>query len=131
MSDFHQRKEPLGKGVHLRTHRPRSPTEPFGRPSPFGGRPATGGNLLSDFVRAQGIDRAFAGAFGRDKAPWATYSLPESLRHILDGYLLGLERIWHFEELEQEPLLLVKRGHKRLPDFTLLCRELARIDTPE
>jgi hypothetical protein len=50
---------------------------------------------------------------------------------VLDGYLLGLERIWHFEELEQEPLLCLKRGRERLPDFTLLYRELARIDTPE
>jgi hypothetical protein len=90
-----------------------------------------GFNLLSDFVRAQGIDRAFAEAFGRDKAPWATYALPETLRHLLDGYLLGLERVWHFEELEQEPLLCLKRGRERLPDFTLLYRELARIDTPE
>ncbi len=90
-----------------------------------------GFNLLSDFVRAQGVDHALAAAFGRDKAPWATYSLPESLRHLLDGYLLGLERIWHFEELEQEPLLLVKRGRERLPDFTLLYRELARFDTPD
>jgi hypothetical protein len=101
---------------------------------PFTLRRATrygGFNLLSDFVRAQGIDRAFAEAFGRDKAPWATSSLPERLRHVLDGYLLGLERIWHFEELEQEPLLCLKRGRERLPDFTLLYRELARIDTPE
>lgn len=90
-----------------------------------------GFNLLSDFVRAQGIDRAFEEAFGRDKAPWATYALPESLRHLLDGHLLGLERIWHFEELEQEPLLCLKRGRERLPNFTLLYRELARFDTPE
>lgn len=101
---------------------------------PFTLRRATrdgGFNLLSDFVRAQGIDHALEEAFGRDKAPWATYSLPESLRHLLDGHLLGLERIWHFEELEQEPLRCLKRGRERLPDCTLLYRELARFDTPE
>jgi hypothetical protein len=88
-----------------------------------------GFNALSDFVRAQGIDRALTTTFGADKAPWATYSLPETLRHLLDGYLLGVERIWHFAELEQEPLLCVKRGRDRLPDFTLLYRELARFDS--
>ncbi len=88
-----------------------------------------GFNALSDFVRAQGIDHALTTAFGADKAPWATYSLPETLRHLLDGYLLGVERIWHFAELEQEPLLCVKRNRDRLPDFTLLYRELARFDS--
>jgi hypothetical protein len=85
-------------------------------------------NALSDFVHAQGIDAALDDAFGRDKAPWATYSLPETLRHLLDGYLLGVERVWHFAELEQEPLLCVKCDRDRLPDFTLLYRELARFE---
>ena len=89
-----------------------------------------GFNALSDFVHAQGIDRALADAFGRDKAPWATFSLPQTLRHLLDGYLLGVERVWHFADLEQEPLLCVKRGRDRLPDHTLLYRELARFDAP-
>ena len=57
-----------------------------------------GFNALSDFVAAQGIDRALTDAFGQDKAPWATYTLPETLRHLLDGYLLGVERVWHFAE---------------------------------
>ena len=89
-----------------------------------------GFNALSDFVAAQGIDRALVDAFGSDKAPWATYSLPETLRHLLDGYLLGVERVWHFAELEREPLLCVKRARDRLPDYTLLYRDLARFETP-
>ena len=44
-----------------------------------------GFNALSDFVTSQGIDRALADAFAQDKAPWATYTLPETLRHLLDG----------------------------------------------
>ena len=46
-----------------------------------------GFNALIDFVTAPGIDRALPEAFGRDKAPWATYRRPETLRHLLDGYL--------------------------------------------
>jgi hypothetical protein len=81
-------------------------------------------------VTAQGIDRALTDAFGRDKTPWATYRLPETLRHLLDGYLLGVERVWHLAEPEQEPLLCVRRDRERLPDHTLLYRELARVDAP-
>jgi hypothetical protein len=87
-----------------------------------------GFNALSDFVTAQGIDRGLADAFAQDKAPWATYTLPETLRHLLDGYLLGVERVWHFADLEQEPLLCIKRDRDRLPDHTLLYRELARFE---
>ena len=87
-----------------------------------------GFNALSDFVTSQGIDRALADAFAQDKAPWTTYTLPETLRHLLDGYLLGVERVWHFADLEQEPLLCIKRDRDRLPDHTLLYRELARFE---
>ena len=87
-----------------------------------------GFNALSDFVTAQGLDRALTDAFGQDKAPWATYSLAETLRHLLDGCLLGVERVWHFGELEREPLLCVKGNRERLPDYTLLHRDLARFE---
>lgn len=89
-----------------------------------------GFNALSDFVRAAGIDAALTEAFARDKAPWATYPLPETLRHLLDGYLLGIERVWHFADLEQEPLLCAKRDRARLPDYTLLYRDLTRFEAP-
>jgi len=89
-----------------------------------------GFNALSDFVRAVGVDAALTEAFAGEKAPWATYPLPETLRHLLDGYLLGVERVWHFADLEQEPLLCAKRDRERLPDYTLLYRDLARFDTP-
>jgi hypothetical protein len=36
--------------------------------------------------------------------------------------------VWHFAELEQEPLPCVKRDRERLPDYTLLYRDLARFD---
>jgi len=89
-----------------------------------------GFNALSDFVRAVGVDAALTAAVGAEKAPWATYPLPATLRHLLDGYLLGIERVWHFAHLEQEPLLCIKRDRERLPDYTLLYRDLARFEAP-
>lgn|GEM_PF-2610882 len=69
-----------------------------------------GFNAVSDVVRAVGLDAALAEAFDAEKAPWATYPLPETLRHLLDGYLLGIERVWHVADLEQRPLLCAKRS---------------------
>ncbi len=83
---------------------------------------------MSDWVRAAGIDAALTEAFAAEKAPWATYSVPETLRHLLDGYLLGGERVWHVADLEQEPLLCAKRDRARLPDYTVLYRDLARFE---
>jgi hypothetical protein len=88
-----------------------------------------GFNALADFVHAAGIDAALTEALAGEKAAWATYGLPETVRHLLDGYLLGVERVWHFAELEQEPLLCAKRGRERLPDHTLLYRDLARFES--
>lgn len=87
-----------------------------------------GFNAVSDWVRAAGIDAALTEAFADEKAPWATSPLPETLRHLLDGYLLGVERVWHFADLEQEPLLCTKRNRDRLPDYTVLYRDLARFE---
>jgi hypothetical protein len=89
-----------------------------------------GFNALSDFVRAVGIDATLTEAFADEKAPWATYPLPETLRHLLDGYLLGIERVWHFADLEQEPLLCAKRDRERLPDYPVLYRDLTRFEAP-
>jgi hypothetical protein len=86
-------------------------------------------NALSDFVAAQGLARALTDAFGHDKAPGAPYSWPETRRHLLDGYRLGVERVWHVADLEQEPLLCGKRDRDRWPDPTRLDRELARCDS--
>jgi len=88
-----------------------------------------GFNAVSDFVHAAGIDAALTEALAGEKAAWATYGLAETVRHLLDGYLLGVERVWHFAELEQEPLLCAKRGRERLPDHTLLYRDLARFES--
>ena len=88
-----------------------------------------GFNLLSDFVRKTGVDRDLEVNFGQAKAFWAEYSFPSVLRHLLDGFLLGLERVSDFADLEREPLLCEKRRREKLPDFTLLYKDLERFST--
>ncbi|WAH36468.1 hypothetical protein [Alicyclobacillus dauci] len=41
--------------------------------------------------------------------------------------MLGQERIFHFEDIEQDPLLRLKLGLPKLPDTTLLYKDLRRI----
>lgn len=88
-----------------------------------------GFSLLSDFVRKVGVDRELEKGFGLAKAFWAEYSLSSVLRHLLDGFLLGLERVSDFVDLEREPLLCEKRRREKLPDYTLLYKDLERFST--
>jgi hypothetical protein len=85
-----------------------------------------GFNLLSDFATQLGLDKQLERRFSEMKAPWSVHSMPLVLRYLIDGYALGMERVWHFEDLEKDPLLLAKRGVDSLPDHTTLYRDLER-----
>lgn len=56
----------------------------------------------------------------------ATYSLPDTLTTYVLGNILGLGRIFHMEQLENDPLLLAKTGMDKLPDYTLYYEDLDR-----
>ncbi len=47
------------------------------------------------------------------------------------GDTLGLHRIQHFEEIEGDPLLALKLALPKLPDYTILYKDLEKFDTPE
>ena len=93
---------------------------------------ALGGlNHLSRFVRERGVDRMLAQRFRSVKARWASHPLDRVLRVMLDAHFAGIERIYHFADLETEPLLRVLHGVDRLPDFTTLYRDLLRFVSPD
>ena len=50
---------------------------------------------------------------------------------LLDGYFAGIERLYHFEDLETEPLLCARHGVDRLPDLNTLYRDLRRFEDRE
>ena len=85
-----------------------------------------GYNLYSDTVARNGLDRLLEEQFGGCKAWWATYNMPTILRILIDGYALGLERIWHFKEIKNDPLLAAKHDLKSLPDQSVLRKDLIR-----
>ena len=89
--------------------------------TPFGG--AIG---LIDFVLGTGIDREFW-VKGLRKRKNAQFHADDIALTFILGSLLGQERIFHFEDIEQDPLLSLKLDLPKLPDTTLLYKDLKRL----
>lgn len=85
-----------------------------------------GYNLYSDMVAKSGLDSLLEQNFRGWKAWWATYNLPTVLRILIDGYALGMERIWHFADIRCDPLLSGKHGLDSLPDQSVLRKDLTK-----
>ena len=83
-----------------------------------------GYNLFSDYLASNGLDRFLEQELSGMKAPWATYEMPTVCRTLIDGYALGLKNIYQFEGIENDPLLCAKRDMAKLPDQTVLRKDL-------
>jgi hypothetical protein len=83
-----------------------------------------GYNIFSDYLATNGLDRFLEQELSGMKAPWATYEMPTVCRTFIDGYVLGLRNIYRFEGIENDPLLCAKRGMEKLPDQTVLRKDL-------
>ncbi len=83
-----------------------------------------GYNLLSDYLACNGLDRLLEEELAGLKAPWARYPMPVVCRTLIDGYALGLKNIYQFEGIENDPLISAKRGLDKLPDRTVLNKDL-------
>lgn len=95
------------------------------------GATALGGlNALARFVKGLGIERKLAERFRSVKASWARWRLDHVLRLLLDAYFAGVQRLYHFEDLETEPLLCSQLGVDRLCDLKTLYRDLRRFENP-
>lgn len=96
------------------------------------GATALGGlNQLSRFLVKQKLEQRLAVRFGDAKARWSTWQLDHVIRVLLDAYFAGIERLYHFEDLETEPLLCARHGVDRLPDLNMLYRDLRRFEDRE
>lgn len=83
-----------------------------------------GYNLFSDYLGKNGLDNLLRRELAGMKAPWAIYNMPTVCRTLIDGYTIGLENIYQFENIENDPLLSAKRGMEKLPDQTVLRKDL-------
>ena len=87
-------------------------------------------NALSAFLRKLGLDRRLAERFRSVKARWCRWRLDRVVRVLLDASFAGIERLYHFEDLETEPLLCAQHRVDRLPDLKTLYRDLRRFEEP-
>jgi len=83
-----------------------------------------GYNLFSDYLRRSALDHLLEKELGGMKANWATYNMATICRTLVDGYALGLKSIYQFEDIENDPLLSCKRGMEKLPDHTVIRKDL-------
>ncbi len=93
--------------------------------TPFGGA-----NLIWRFLETIGLGDLLASALEpHHKANHARYSLVQEVLLLLIGRMLGLGRIADFTEVEQDPLLTRLFRLPKLPDVTILYKELVRLGT--
>ena len=96
------------------------------------GATALGGyNLLADYLDSIGFSQVVSQGLQLKKAWWANYPLASMVEMLVEGFACGLERIFHFEAIAQDPLMTHKRGLQRLPDHTLFNKDLKRFDSEE
>ena len=81
---------------------------------------------LIDFTLKTGIEKNFH-TEGLRKRKDAKFQMDDVALTFLLGSLLGQERIFHFEDIEQDPLLTLKLDLPKLPDTTLLYKDLKRM----
>ena len=87
-------------------------------------------NRLHLFLQHIGLEREVRERFRGAKAAWAEWRLDQVLRVFLDIAFAGLPRLYHYAELEAEPLLCTLYRVARLPDVTTLYRDLRRFKDP-
>jgi len=87
-------------------------------------------NRLHRFLQHMGLEREVQQRFRGAKAPWSEWRLDQVLRVFLDIAFAGLPRLYHYAELEAEPLLCTLHRVPRLPDLTTLYRDLRRFEDP-
>mgnify|MGYP005845434683 FL=1 len=90
-----------------------------------------GANLLADYAEAVGLEGLFARHLGFAKAPNADYPMDKSMTAFVLATALGHERIFHLAGLEDDPLLRIKMGWDKLPDYTTYYHDIHRFDTRE
>ena len=96
------------------------------------GATALGGlNHLGRFLLKLKLEQRLAARFRDAKARWSTWRLDRVISVLLDAYFAGIERLYHFEDLETEPLLCARHGVERLPDLNMFYRDLRRFEDPE
>lgn len=90
-----------------------------------------GANLLVDFSRNNLQLYQRLQSIPIYKEAWANSSVAQDLEYLITAYSLGIERIFHLDDIENDPLLKLKLDQTRLPHYTTVYRTLERFDSYE
>lgn len=85
-----------------------------------------GFNLFSDYMDSIGFSDSVSQHLETEKAPWALYPLASMIEMLVQGYACGLQRPFHFDFIQKDPLITHKLGLDHLPDHTLFNKDLKR-----
>ena len=87
-----------------------------------------GVGLLVDYAQRIGLRRRLPRALAPfEKRANAVYPLASTVEVLLFGRVLGVGRVHEFEQLEGDELVRRKLGLPKMPDTTLLYRDLERL----
>src|SRR3989338_5708070 len=75
-----------------------------------------GYNLFKDFLDKIGFENTLQQCIGFGKNQNAKYPLWKVIALMAEGYAVGLERLYHFQSIENDPLMKLKHGIEKLPD---------------
>jgi len=90
-----------------------------------------GFNMLADFMDSIGFSEILSRHLEIEKAHWAKYPLATMIEMMAQGYACGLQRPYHFQAIQNDPLITYKLSLERLPDDTLFNKDLRRFDSED
>lgn len=90
-----------------------------------------GANLLLDFIEHIKLKQIFKNNLRQEKHANAKYTVTDVSMVLSLGWILGKDRIFHFKDIEQDPLLTKRLQLEKLPDHTILYKDLERFRNTE
>ena len=90
-----------------------------------------GASTILDYINGTGLKEEFGRAVLIEKRSDSLYKMEDQLTSIVVGRLLGMDRLYHFEAIEEDALISQKMGLEKLSDFTVLYKDIGRFKTEE
>lgn len=90
-----------------------------------------GASTILDYINGTGLREQFQRAVMIAKRSDSLYRMEDQLTSLVVGRLLGIERFYHFEAIEEDPLISQKLGLEKLSDVTVLYKDIGRFETEE
>lgn len=72
-------------------------------------------NLVADYLDSLGFSGIVEKRLELQKASWARHPLTSMVEMMVLGFACGLERRFHFQWIQEDPLITHKRGGEALP----------------